>query len=157
MNHRDGSIISSSGENFALSESVTVHESSSSTKIDTITFESLLNKEKNESISFNIELNMSGIVDSAVQEATRSNNIRHTTSSLKESFISELGSKLNEDSKAPKAKGTLNSLNDCVNTDPFTASARRFTSSNLDPNLFKSVFGLLARLKLVLLFQICLK
>lgn len=111
MNHRSGSIISSSGENFALSESVTVHESSSSKKIDTITFESLLNKEKNESISFNIELNMSGIVDSAVQEATRSNNIRHTTSSLKESFISELGSKLNEDSKAPKAKGTLNSDN----------------------------------------------
>lgn len=111
MNHKGGSIVSDSGENFVLSESVIVHESSSPKKIDTITFESLLNKEKNESVSFNVELNMSGIIDSAVQEATRSNSIRHTTSSLRESFISGLGSKVNEDSKAPEAKGTLNSDN----------------------------------------------
>lgn len=64
--------------------------------------------DSNQEFRLNIEINTSGIIDSAITEAVNRNNIeKRRPTSLRESFIDMSESALNED-KNPLAKGNLN-------------------------------------------------
>ena len=111
-------------------------------------FKSIL--EQNESFNIGVEINTTGIIDSAIMEATNKiNAARRTVKSLKESFAESTVSFSEADNK-PKVSGNLNFNNvlkqGAVN-DGLITSDREYTQEDLDKMKVRTLGAVVKKLK----------